>query len=448
MKYRRWLLILLFAAFFLRMGNLGGKSFWLDEAYSVVQGKPTLTRVDANNPPLYYTGLYYWSAAFGRAEAIARLPSVLFSLLNVALLYRLARQLFAGREGARIALLAAALLAFSPLNLWYAQEARMYTLLVSVALLMAVGSSRRHWSGFLLYFVGLSVGLYVGYLVFPLWVAISILGFVLWRQRGQGLLWPVLWLLTSVAAWALYRPWWPEFEAWLQTSLLNHWMFNPVRSLLGVAQLATWHFLVALLLAAVLLGVGAALAPRLLRRAGLRRWITAAVVAGFVLWLLLVPVPRLYGLKRLSVSGWPFVILFVAWLAAHAGRRRELLARALLALSLAASLSTFLAPKDDWRAVSRLLAQRQVAHETLWVDPRWNQIPLRYYGHEVAVPGGQQAELEALAAGSDELWLVAERFHGRPAPSSPSEAWLDRNWRLEEAIPFYRLEVRRYRSGP
>ncbi len=56
------------------------------------------------------------------------------------------------------------------------------------------------------------------------------------------------------------------------------------------------------------------------------------------------------------------------------------------------------------------------------------------------------AEIEEVAAQEGELWLVAERFHGRPIPSSPSEAWLDENMELMEAIPFYRLELRRYRD--
>ncbi|MFN2302642.1 MAG: hypothetical protein ACK2TV_02830, partial [Anaerolineales bacterium] len=47
---------------------------------------------------------------------------------------------------------------------------------------------------------------------------------------------------------------------------------------------------------------------------------------------------------------------------------------------------------------------------------------------------------------SGNIWLFAERFPGQLIPSSPTEQFLDENLDLQEIIPFYRLEVRRYRT--
>jgi uncharacterized membrane protein len=440
---RRWLFAILLLAALLRMANLSAKSFWLDEAYGVVRAQPGLVAVDSNNAPLYYTALYYWTDTFGRNEGIARLPSALISLLNVALLYQLGRQLLTPR----VALLATALLAFSPLNIWYAQEARMYTPLVFCALLMALGLSIRHWAGTLLYLAGLTLGLYVGYLAFPLWIGISVLWLVVWWRRGHHPRPLLLWLLASAAGWLLYQPWWTYFNGWLQNSLLGHWMFAPVRNALGVERLMTWHFLVALAGAALLLLAAAAVAPYVLRQQRWRRLITVGAVAAFVLWLILVPVPRLYGLKRVIVTGWPFTILFVAWLLSNVERWQRPLVRALLALSLITAVATLLVPKDDWRSATNYIKQNtDSSSRFVWVDPPWNQMPLRYYDTEVAFPGGELEELKELAPETSDIWFVAERFHGRPAPSSPSEQWLNQNWELVETRSFYRLEVRHYRQ--
>ncbi len=440
-SYRRWLFAIILLAALLRMANLGAKSFWLDEAYGVVRAQPTLEAVDPNNAPLYYTAIYYWTGAFGHSEGIVRLPSALISLLNVALLYQLGRQLLSPRT----ALLAAALLAFSPLNIWYAQEARMYAFLVFCALLMAVGLGLRHWAGALLYLAGLTLGLYLGYLTFPLWIGISVLWLVVWWRRGHRP-WPLLlWLLASAAGWLLYEPWWTYFNRWLQTSLLGHWMFAPVRNALGVERMMTWHFLVALAAAALLLLAGASLAPYVLRRRGWRRLITVATLAAFVLWLVLVPVPRLYGLKRVVVTAWPFVILFVAWLLSNLERWQRPVVRALLVLSLISAVATLLVPKDDWRSATNYIKQNtDSADRFVWTDPNWNYLPLRYYDVEMAFPAGKLEELKELAPESSDIWLVSERFHGRLTPS-PSEEWLDQNWELVEARSFYRLEVRHYR---
>ncbi|HSM58711.1 MAG TPA: glycosyltransferase family 39 protein [Candidatus Sulfomarinibacteraceae bacterium] len=440
-SHTRWLVVILLLALFLRVANLGGKSFWLDEAFSVTRASPSLERVDSNNPPLYYTSLYYWTEAFGADEATARLPSALISTVNVALLYLLARQLFT-RE---VALLAAGLLAVSPLNLWYAQEARLYTSIVFVALLMSLGLAWRPWAGFLLYFVGLSVGLYVGYLVFPLWVGISVLWLVLWWQRDRGPLAPLLWVAASGAAWWLYRPWLPHFEAWLQGSLLRHWMFEPVRTLLGLEAFATWHFLLALVLAAAGLLALTVAGPAVLRQQRWRLAITLPALVGFVVVVLTMLVPRLYGLKRVLVTGWPFVILALAWLVWQMERWRRPALSTLLGLSLVVSLATlFLAPKDDWRSASAYLQRQLDENDVVWVDPRWNTIPLEYYGLVAQVESESTAELPELAATHDEIWIVAERFPGDPVPSSPSERWLNANWQLMETESFYRLEVRRY----
>ncbi len=119
----------------LRLFHLGTQSLWYDEGYSVyLAGKDLLTLTGETaadiQPPLYYYLLHAWIALFGRGETAVRGLSVLFGLAALPLFYLLGRRLF----GARAGLLAAALAALSPLYVWYAQETRMYTLLVWLTL--------------------------------------------------------------------------------------------------------------------------------------------------------------------------------------------------------------------------------------------------------------------------------------------------------------------------
>jgi uncharacterized membrane protein len=431
-------------ALLLRVYDLGGKSLWLDEAYTLHYGQPTLTPVDPNNPPLFYTFLHHWTGRFGRSEAAARLPSALLSFLNVGLLYVLARRL----AGDRVALMAAALLAVSPLNIWYAQEARMYAALVTVALLMALGLALRRWTGYLLFFAALVLGLYLGYLTFPLWAGISAVWVVAWWRAGRRPGHLLAWMVASAAAWLAYRPMWPYFHSWLETALVGHWMFQRVRDLFALPPFCLSHFL--LLLAAAVGGLIAAgfLVSSLLRRERLHGPFTAAAGLLFLLVLGLAVAPRLYGLKRVLVTGWPFVILFVAWLSENAGRHRVRLQRGLWGASLLTALIVLLGvPKDDWRgAAAYIQSQAPGARPAVWVDPSWNNVPHDYYRPDNPARYGDLAALQALAAGEPAIWLIAERFPGNAVPGSRSEAWLDEIWELVEAVPFHRLEVRHYRA--
>ncbi len=118
----------------LRLYHLGMRSVWTDEGSTWTAAAAsfgTLVRRCAEreeSPPLYYL-LTSLALRLGQGEVQLRLVSALASVLLVWATYRFAR-LFAGRGEAT---LAAALLAVSPFQIMYGQEARSYVL---VALFM------------------------------------------------------------------------------------------------------------------------------------------------------------------------------------------------------------------------------------------------------------------------------------------------------------------------
>lgn len=112
-----------------RFVGLGTRSLWTDEGSTwtaaSLEWNALLERCihrDAS-PPLYYV-LTSWALRLGETEASLRLVSMLASLAMVWLAYRLARLL--ARRGP--ATFAAAIVALSPFQVMYAQEARTYPL--------------------------------------------------------------------------------------------------------------------------------------------------------------------------------------------------------------------------------------------------------------------------------------------------------------------------------
>jgi len=121
----------------LRLHNLNAQSLWYDEGFSVylahMSPAEIVSRTAADiQPPLYYLMLHGWIQLFGDDEPVVRGLSALFGVLAVPLIYGVAWQLLHRRLAA---LLAALLLAVSPLHIWYSQETRMYTLLILLCLL-------------------------------------------------------------------------------------------------------------------------------------------------------------------------------------------------------------------------------------------------------------------------------------------------------------------------
>ncbi len=131
--------VLTLASLALRVGQLRFH-YWIDEAISVgIASHPLsalhdLLRQDGS-PPLYYLLLHGWMALWGRGEVATHALSLGFALLTVPVAYWGGAGLFGRRAGIYAAVLAAGL----PFLTQYAQETRMYSLLVLLSLLVAIG---------------------------------------------------------------------------------------------------------------------------------------------------------------------------------------------------------------------------------------------------------------------------------------------------------------------
>jgi mannosyltransferase len=136
----------------LRFATLDAQSLWYDEAVTghlLTLSLPDLWRAipdSESTPPLYYVLAWLWTHVFGVGEVGLRSLSALLGTATIGVVWALGRRL----GGERAGLLAAALVAFNPMLVWFSQEARGYALLVALGALSALLWLRALDDGFVL----------------------------------------------------------------------------------------------------------------------------------------------------------------------------------------------------------------------------------------------------------------------------------------------------------
>jgi mannosyltransferase len=131
------LLLLTIGGAWLRLSHLGAKSLWLDEGATVALARASWQHFafvwwhgEANLQTIYFLLMRGWIHV-GSSEALVRLPSALFGIASIPLMYVVGRKF----TGVMPSLVAVALVSFSPSAVYYSQEARSYSLGILVVLL-------------------------------------------------------------------------------------------------------------------------------------------------------------------------------------------------------------------------------------------------------------------------------------------------------------------------
>ncbi len=173
------ILLILVIGLILRLISLN-QSLWLDEATSALVAKMSVKEIFSGflpgdfHPPFYYLLLKYWSDIFGFSEISLRIPSVLFGIATIYIVYLIGREVVNRNAG----LAASGLLATSGLAIYYSQEARMYSMaafLVSFLIFSFVKTIRRgrvgDWVLFSVLLAFAAMTDYVAILIFPVfWI--------------------------------------------------------------------------------------------------------------------------------------------------------------------------------------------------------------------------------------------------------------------------------------
>jgi mannosyltransferase len=410
---------------FLRFYDIGSKTIWLDEAFSIfMSAKPVPEMLKLivdieKHPPLYYFLLHYWMRLGGDGAAWVRSLSALFGILTIPIIF------FAGKRLAHpyIGLLAALILAVNPLQIAFAQETRVYTLLtfaVTCAIWMVIrlltdnlsshqpigiGIVRliRHrlagpalltdfsWFG---YVFSTAIVLYLhntGFF-FPLAVNIFVIVLIVYHHFSKpvsGYFSPPSlknWIIAQVGVFLLWAPWLGPFIAQSQDLDQSFWIpiptldiiFDTIQSLL-IAYLPPSGWMNLAWIPVVLLGI-----------LGLIYFRRHAVASAFLLTLFFTPivgqllvslrVPIFY-VRALIWVPIPFFLLMSAGIL-QLRNRLFVIAAALLLVFLnisAASNYYQYVEKERWDQAAAFVAQNIEKNDIIVFNAGWVQIPFDYY---------------------------------------------------------------------
>lgn len=457
---------ILLATLLVRLYGLTTESIWLDEATSIWLARMSLpdlvrwTAVDIH-PPFYYMTLHVW-LLIGDGEAQVRLLSVVMGVAGVATLYLLARRLF----NLWVAMAAAALLALSPLHVWYSQETRMYAMLTLLGLLTSylmvralLDNSRPAWIGYAACAILMLYTHY--YALFVLLFQNVVAAYLAWHgdieRQALG-----RWIVMQVVAALAFLPWLPVMIGQVRSGG-GGWVARTgvpsVRDLAGVASLYT-------------LGPDLAWYAPLLRRAayavcgllvlvglfsGRRQGHGLSVGVAFCLLYLVVPVTTswavsqakpLFSQRYLLPFLPPYYILLANGLdTLRTSIVRPSAARWLWAAALAALLvvggigivgSATHEQQADWRGIATYIVSNAQPDDVVVFVPGWNWKPFDYYARgRVALEGDTPIPLTATEVprlvddaikGRTRLWLVQAEGHYAD-PDNALRSYLDRTYR-------------------
>jgi uncharacterized membrane protein len=396
-------------AFLMRIIGVN-QSLWLDEATSALVAKMSLSQIFGHflpgdfHPPFYYLFLKVWSMAFGFSEVALRIPSVIFGVLTVLLIYLIGRKIF----NEKVALISSLLLATSGLHIYYSQEARMYglaTLLVSLAVYLFLLES---WLALSIVLCLVGMTDYVSCLILPaLWVSAII------SKKNKA--WWSRFLTSHIPLATFFVIWFPTFFKQLKNGInvgitapgwwnilgqvtIKNIALIPVKFIFGRVGIdnKTFYGLVA--------GIVGTLFLFLMLKAKKSFfawvWLGVSIVLGIILSLFiptlsyfryLFALPAFYLILASGISNLkkPWLVLVLGFAAL---------------VNLTSSFAYLMLPRfwrEDWKGlVGFIEAKKTDKSITIFVADS-NMEAYRYYA-----PNAKIAGPEGVRAGYDEIWLI------------------------------------------
>ncbi len=211
---------------FLRGYELGSKSIWYDEAITLLEAqKPLAVLFHVNSegihPPLYRLIMHFW-LYFGKSEVLVRIPSFIFSAISIIVSYKIVKFIF----NKRVALYTAFFITVSPFHIYYAQEAKGYSLfflfsLVSLYLFLRALEKNRTWL-WLGYMFFTAASIYVHYFGFLNIFAQNLFMIFSYKRYGKDLF--KKWISLQFGIFILFVPWLFVCIEHLKRVMENFWI--------------------------------------------------------------------------------------------------------------------------------------------------------------------------------------------------------------------------------
>ena len=469
---------LVFICFALRIFRIDAVPLRGDEAFSMLNwtGPPSVVLRDIApidpQPPLAFIGLWAWVKLAGSTALAARYYSTLWSVLTIAPLYQIGRRL----AGKQVGILAALLWAFSPFQIWHAQDIRAYTLwpafsVLGVWLLTLSLDSRKltHRGAYVLATALAAYSFYTEafiilfHNIYALWSLI--------RQRRS--LWP--WLATQLAIVTLLAPWYlqlPRLQAQGYSGTgprlttigqLARAIPDTLNTLLfgfTLPNIPVWQTSLAAVALLILIG-GIVILAR--RRTEQRFFLIAYTLLPLASLLALSTIGGFYRPRYLNGAA-PAYLLMLAIVIAnlYSNRKRvvrwsgPLLLGVFLSINLTAIANYHFNPKyikaPNWPALTDALEASARADDMIIrnaSDPAFDF----YYAGNTAVStipsrphppyAESEAQLDAISAEFNRIWLIPTN-HPFWDPENHAATYLEENQQLVVEIEVGRFQLQRW----
>jgi len=389
------ILVLIFGAT-IRLIDIGAKPLWLDETITIRQADQAIGTTlqfleNDSHFPLYVALMNLWVHLFGSGEIIVRLPSLIFSVISIYVIYLLGSAVYSRRVG----LISAVLLCISSSAVYYAQEARLYSLFLLLTMLSTYFYLRivdkPGKSDYCLYILFTSMMIYTHIFSFITFTLQSGYYLYLHRLDRKKIL---AWFGIIAAELALFLPWMHMLIQQIHYNRLIDWIPQPTPALLaGTVDTLSGNPILAILIVgiAIFLAYRSKLCKNNLHRSNNRRDASLGRYTVMLLLFLVTPILLVYVFSSVSthlffpkyfffLSG--FFLIICAYLLDRIKRRSVLLIvlGILLATSLARIIIEYNAPdKQDWRGTAEFLRENVKQGEYIIVHPYYYDDPFAYY---------------------------------------------------------------------
>ncbi len=504
LRLAHWALLLLivWVAFSLRLYRLDAQELWGDESVSVgsrrlSEAQVLLGKTDVH-PPLYFFTLREAMLSFGTSLFAIRFVSAFWGVLVVPLVYRIGKRAMSGPVGALAALFAAV----SALQVFYSQEARMYTMATAwaaaslwctVELLRrapfspagrrAGDEGRSWWMAFILTSL---IGMYTHYFVAFVVIAEGLA--LLWAARRDRQMFIRFAVATVIVA-VVYAPWIPIQRSYAMTQAYTRWNLLTPGVLVEVVRqtLISWSVVAynvvptkmfpgadwgtMFVAAFALVGAVAAIRASSARRIeAVLMPLCAAVV--LVLGWAINPILPVFQDRYLMIGTPAYLVLVGAGLGqiSNVGTAREYAKSQISKAALGVAVVAVLAPqivalcawftdpsfvKGEYGRAMKFVATRAQPGDVLLLN-NYIQWGLFDYYRPVIVPAklvptealesdaGTDAELEKLVAGKTRAWLVDFGYAAQYDPEHRAERWLAQHGYKQLAQDFIGVRVSLY----
>ena len=369
-------------------------SIRLDEAQSLWQTShsiPGILKVIAQDVhvPLYHILLHFWQITFGQSIEAARTLSLLFFIATIPIVYLLARRILS----INWSLFVVVLFSFSPFMNWYANEARMYTLLVLVTTLSQLffvkliqSKGRQGWLGYCLTAI---VGVYVHYFFLFSLLTQAIFFLVSRKYFIKGTFYRfaalAVFLVIELLPWLLY------FHSLgsasntspnLQTpssidffNVFSQFSYGFQTNAVNTILVSLWPLVVIVALLAVRKG------QRVTHKLG---YILAAALLPIIIAFIMSYAITPFFVSRYMIASLPILIIVGVWFMSHYKKPLYLaLSSLIIVMLIGTSLQEYLSHstpvKEDFQSAAQVISHKVTSSDRVVLSAPFSIYPFNYY---------------------------------------------------------------------